>query len=65
MLGGIIAVLLAASAADDSAAAREHYQRAERHYDLGEFDEAAAEYKEAYRLLPAPALPCPILSTGG
>jgi tetratricopeptide (TPR) repeat protein len=36
--------------------ARAHYEKGQRHYNLGEFDQAIAEYKEAYALTSAPAL---------
>ena len=39
---------------DDSAAARAHYATGVRHFDLSEFDEALAEFKEAYRNKPDP-----------
>jgi tetratricopeptide (TPR) repeat protein len=34
--------------------ARAHYQKATALFNLGEFDDAAAEYKEAYKSLPEP-----------
>jgi hypothetical protein len=36
-------------AADDVAAAREHYAKGKRAYDLGRFAEAAKEYEAAYQ----------------
>jgi tetratricopeptide (TPR) repeat protein len=36
--------------------AKKHYKKAETHYDVGEFEAAIKEYKEAYRLSQAPAL---------
>ena len=51
----------AASAADEAKAkdakeAKEHFSSGQTHYSLGEFTEAAAEFREAYRLLPVPAI---------
>jgi tetratricopeptide (TPR) repeat protein len=37
-------------------AAREHYDKGIRKYDLGEFDEAIAEFKQAYSIVPTPGL---------
>src|SRR5712671_6938811 len=52
-----------ARAADDSARsnatleeARQHAAKAKVHYDLGEFEKAAEEYTQVYRLRPLPAL---------
>lgn len=47
-----------AGAADDDAEeeARAHYEAGLRHYNLGEFDEAIAEFKKAYALSGAPGL---------
>lgn len=58
----LVALLLStlparASAEDDSVRqAREHLSRAKVHYKLGEWDEAIAEFKEAYRLRSVPGL---------
>src|SRR5262249_10653631 len=40
----------------ESDAAREHYQRGLTHYNLGEFDAAVNEFKQAYALSSAPGL---------
>jgi tetratricopeptide (TPR) repeat protein len=37
-------------------AARDHYERGMKHYNLGEFEDAIAEFKQAYALSSAPAL---------
>jgi tetratricopeptide (TPR) repeat protein len=53
----VLALLVALPAlADDPPAlvARQHYQRGTALFNLGEWDEAAAEYKEAYKALPEP-----------
>jgi tetratricopeptide (TPR) repeat protein len=50
-------VLLAAQArADDSGEAKKHFERGQLHYTLGEFAEAASEFKEAFRLKHEPAI---------
>jgi tetratricopeptide (TPR) repeat protein len=41
---------------DDVAAAREHYQKGTRAFELGAYDEAIAEYSAAYRLKDAPEI---------
>src|ERR1700730_16790170 len=54
----------AARAADESSGkasanleeARQHAAKAKVHYDLGEFEKAAEEYTQVYRLRPLPAL---------
>jgi len=53
----LLALLLSAPAlADATADAREHVKKAQTHYALGEFEEAAREFREAYRLREEPAL---------
>ncbi len=53
----LAALLLSAPAfADATAEAREHFKRAQTHYALGEFEEAAREFRETYRLREEPAL---------
>jgi len=42
--------------AKEAAEAREHVEKAGRHFDLDEFQKALEEYKEAYRLKADPAL---------
>jgi len=53
-------VLLVASMAhaegEDVAAAREHYRRGNKAYDLGRYHEAAQEYEQAYEAKDDPAL---------
>jgi tetratricopeptide (TPR) repeat protein len=67
MIRGLVVVLavLAASpahaqeggvAGDAEARARELTDSGRRHYDVGEYDEAIADYREAYRLSPRPGL---------
>jgi tetratricopeptide (TPR) repeat protein len=51
----LIALLLAA-APDASAQVREHLKAGQLHYQLGEFDAAAAEFKEAFRIKQEPAI---------
>ena len=52
------AVLLGASSsrADGLAEAKAHFEKGQTHYTLGEFAEAAAEFKEAFRLKHEPAI---------
>jgi tetratricopeptide (TPR) repeat protein len=45
-----------AHADDDSVAAKHHFESAMRLFNVGEFDEAAKEYREAYKLKPDPVL---------
>jgi tetratricopeptide (TPR) repeat protein len=55
----LAAVLLCAAGvarADEISEARQHYQRAQTHYAVAEFADAAREYQEAYKLKPDPAL---------
>jgi tetratricopeptide (TPR) repeat protein len=58
----LLAVLLIARPAaaapptpDEKAKAREHYQKGLVHYDIKEFSEALAEFKNAYRVVQDPA----------
>jgi len=39
---------------EDRAAAKEHYVKGKTHFDLGEFADAALEFKAAYKLYPQP-----------
>jgi tetratricopeptide (TPR) repeat protein len=43
-----------ASAGDDIAAAKAHYETGVRHFDLSEYEPALVEFKEAYRNKPDP-----------
>ena len=53
----VLALLWAAPAlADATSEAREHFKTAQTHYALGEFEDAAREFREAYRLRDEPAL---------
>lgn len=52
----LIAILLLAAPADNSAQAREHFKSAQLHYSLGEFEDAVKEFREAYRLRQEPAI---------
>lgn len=45
----VLSIALTGKAADDVAAARAHYERGKRAYDLGHFAEAAREYELAYQ----------------
>jgi len=51
-LGGVST----ARAQDDVAAAREHFAKGTRAFDLGQYDEAAKEYEAAYKAKDDPAL---------
>lgn len=51
----VSAVPRSATAADDIAAAREHYSNGKRAYDVGHFAEAAHEYELAYQAKDDPA----------
>ncbi|HEY6912713.1 MAG TPA: hypothetical protein VI356_25245 [Myxococcales bacterium] len=42
--------------ADATSEAREHFKSAQTHYALGEFEEAAKEYREAYRFRAEPVI---------
>jgi tetratricopeptide (TPR) repeat protein len=55
---GVAALLLVAlpARADDATSARDHFKRGQTHYSLGEFEQAAAEFREAYRLRDEPAI---------
>jgi tetratricopeptide (TPR) repeat protein len=55
---GVAALLLVAlpARADDVTSARDHFKRGQTHYGLGEFEQAAAEFREAYRLRDEPAI---------
>jgi len=53
---GITAGWSGRARAEDDRVARKHYQKGVLHYDLGEFDQAIAEFRQAYALSPAPAL---------
>ena len=48
-------VAAAAPTAEEKARAREHYQRGLTHYDIKEYGEALAEFKNAYREVQDPA----------
>ena len=54
----VIGVLLAAlpARADDHSEAKAHFEKGQTHYTLGEFSEAASEFKEAFRLKHEPAI---------
>src|SRR5262245_54043331 len=61
MLPALFAIVLCArpAAADppaDADVAREHARRATAAYNLGHYEEAAAEFEAAYRAVPDPAL---------
>jgi outer membrane biosynthesis protein TonB len=48
--------LSAPAAAEDRAAAREHFLKGTKFFDLGKFDEAIAEYEAAYQIKDDPVL---------
>ena len=54
----VMALLLASlpARAQDPSEAKAHFEKGQTHYTLGEFEEAAAEFKEAYRLKHEPAI---------
>ena len=53
----LVALLLSAPVlADATSEARDHFKKAQTHYALGEFEDAAREFREAYRLREEPAL---------
>jgi hypothetical protein len=45
-----------ALAQDDVATARQHFEAGTRAFNVGEFDNAAKEYREAYKLKPDPSI---------
>jgi outer membrane biosynthesis protein TonB len=47
---------LAAPSPTDRAIARQHYEKAVTHFNLGEFADAAAEFREVYKVAPQPVL---------
>ena len=51
-----LAAARGAIAADDTAVAREHFEKGKAFMDLGKYNEAAAEYEAAYAAKPDPAL---------
>jgi len=56
MMTLLLATLLLAQAPDAEAAARVHFDKAERAYRTGNYDVAIAEYQQAYDAKPVPAL---------
>src|SRR5438552_7244862 len=54
----LLAALLASSTAlaDATQEARAHFDKAQTHYALGEFEPAIVEFRAAYRLRPEPAI---------
>lgn len=51
-----IVVFAAQARADEPSEARKHFEKGQLHYTLGEFAEAATEFKEAFRLKQEPAI---------
>lgn len=43
-------------APEEAAQAKAHHEMGSRYYNLGEFDKAAEEYKEAYKIVPDPVI---------
>lgn len=56
MIATAIVGLAGAARADDVLAAREHFERGTRLYDLGQYADAAREYEAAYKAKDDPAL---------
>jgi tetratricopeptide (TPR) repeat protein len=56
LLFGVLAALGTRASADPDPAVRDLVERAQRHFDLGEYDDAIAGYRAAYRADPRPAL---------
>lgn len=52
----VVLAMCGVSRADDVGAARDHYRKGTRAYDLGHYDEAVKEYEAAYRAKDDPAL---------
>jgi tetratricopeptide (TPR) repeat protein len=52
----VLGIAVASARADNVSLAREHYQKGTTLYELSKFGEAAAEYEEAYKAKPDPAL---------
>jgi tetratricopeptide (TPR) repeat protein len=52
----LLLLLCGPALADATAEAREHFRKAQTHYALGEFEDAAREYADAYRLREEPAI---------
>ena len=48
--------VLAAPSPTDRAVARQHYEKAVTHFNLGEFADAAVEFREVYKVAPQPVL---------
>jgi hypothetical protein len=57
LIAALIAAWPGAARAEDRVTeeARQHYEEATKHYDLGHWDEAIAEYEKAYELRPDPS----------
>jgi tetratricopeptide (TPR) repeat protein len=56
LIFGVLALPAIARADDDSAAAREHYQKGTSYYDLGRYADAIKEFEAAYEIKNDPAL---------
>jgi hypothetical protein len=52
LASGLTSGANAASPAEDKVLAKQHFESGARHFDLSEYDQALAEFKEAYRLKP-------------
>jgi tetratricopeptide (TPR) repeat protein len=55
-LAALLLALAGPALADVTSEAREHFKKGQTHYALGEFDDAAKEFREAYRLRQEPAI---------
>jgi tetratricopeptide (TPR) repeat protein len=59
IIGGIVALIVLASSpafADDTSEAKGHFQKGQAAYALGRYQDAAAEWEQAFVLAPDPAL---------
>jgi hypothetical protein len=54
----VLAIAVGAARAEDVAGAKAHHLKGQSHYAVGEFADAAREYREAYKLKADPALLC-------
>lgn len=56
LAAALIGAGAAPARADEMAEAKEHFKKGQTHYALGEFAEAVAEFRDAYRLRDEPAI---------
>src|SRR5262245_28901242 len=55
-VGLVLLCLLSSVAQAQKSSARQHFDKATTHFAIGEFDQAAEEYQQAYKAKPDPAL---------